>query len=205
MRDRENSVMRKLFKANRYSSSEIHRQCDPLPDVSQLGDLVWSDASSFMLPDPYAFWLQDSGSLTAKLQQYTASLSLQLLTSGWQLADSQNARLLMRQVLLSDGMHPWVWGLTVVDTEFLAAEPELLNWSTQPLGALLFADNNEVTRNFDVADFSQSCSFQKILSVWGCQPQEPLYGRRSMMQYGSCPFSLMEVFLPDHPMYGVSL
>jgi chorismate--pyruvate lyase len=195
--------MSKLFKANPDSSSAIHRQCDPLLDVSQLDDLVWSDASSFSLPASYAFWLQDPDSLTAKLQQYTASLTLQLLTSGWQPADSQHANVLMRQVLLSDGSHPWVWGLSVVTAAALADEPELLNWSTQPLGTLLFAGNNEITRYFDVADFSQHQPFQSMLCKWGCSTRVPLYGRRTAMQYRSCQFSLIEVFLPEHPMYGV--
>ncbi len=195
--------MSKLFKANPYSSSGIHRQCDPLPDVSILSDLVWSDAASVMLPEKYRSWLQDSGSLTARLQQYTASLSLQLLTSGWQTISNTNTSQLMRQVLLSDGQQPWIWGLTVVDALQLANEPALSNWSTEPLGVLLFADDDIGLRHFEVADFSQSDVFSAILPAWGCSAKQPLWGRRSRLQFRSCQISLTEVFLPEHPMYGV--
>lgn len=195
--------MSKLFKANPYSSSKIHRQCDPLSDVSMLSDLVWSEAASVLLSEKYRVWLQDSGSLTARLQQYTASLSLQLLTSGWQTISNVNTSQLMRQVLLSDGQQPWIWGLTVVDALQLANEPMLSNWSTEPLGLLLFADNAIGSRHFEVTDFTQSQEFLSMLPDWGCSAAQPLWGRRSRLQFRSCPLTLTEVFLPEHPMYGV--
>ena len=195
--------MSKLFKANPYSSSGIHRQCDPLPDVSILSDLIWSDAASVMLPEKYRGWLQDSGSLTARLRQYTASLSLQLLTSGWQTISNTNTSQLMRQVLLSDGQLPWIWGLTEVNALQLADEPALSNWSTEPLGLLLFADDAIGARHFEVTDFTQSDAFLRMLPDWGCSVAQPLWGRRSVLQFRSCPLTLTEVFLPEHPMYGV--
>ena len=195
--------MSKLFKANPYSSSGIHRQCDPLPDVSILSDLVWSDAASVMLPEKYRGWLQYSASLTARLQQYTASLSLQLLTSGWQTTSYVDSSQLMRQVLLSDGQQPWIWGLTVVNALQLADEPALSNWSTEPLGLLLFADDAIGARHFEVTDFTQSDAFLRMLPDWGCSVAQPLWGRRSVLPFRSCPLKLTEVFLPEHPMYGV--
>lgn len=195
--------MSKLFKANPYSSSGIHRQCDPLPDVGILSDLVWSDAASVVLPEKYRSWLQYSASLTARLQQYTASLSLQLLTSGWQTISNTNTSQLMRQVLLSDGQQPWIWGLTEVNALQLADEPTLSNWSTEPLGLLLFADDAIGARHFEVTDFTQSREFLRMLPDWGCPVAQPLWGRRSRLQFRSCPLMLTEVFLPKHPMYGV--
>ena len=196
-------MISKLFKANATSSSAIHRQCDPLPDVRNIETLAWSDAALVMLPEKYRLWLQDSGSLTAKLQQYTASLSLQLLTSGWQTTSYVDSSQLMRQVLLSDGQQPWIWGLTVVNALQLANEPALSNWSTEPLGVLLFANDDIGLRHFEVADFSQNQAFLEILPAWGCSAIQPLWGRRSRLQFRSCQISLTEVFLPEHPMYGV--
>jgi chorismate--pyruvate lyase len=195
--------MSKLFKANPSSSSAINRQCDPLPDVSALTNLVWTAATSTDLPERCRHWLQHAGSLTARLQEYTASLSLQLLTAGWQPVSNTHTSQLMRQVLLSDGQQPWVWGLTEVDVLQLHNEPLLSNWSTEPLGALLFADDAVGERRFEVADFSSNHAFMRMLPQWGCGVTQPLWGRRSHLHFRSCPLTLTEVFLPEHPMYGV--
>lgn len=196
-------VVSKLFKANLYSSSEIRRQCDPLSDVSLLNDLMWSDAELITLPESYRHWLQHSGSLTAKLQQATHELSLQLLTAGW--VSVGHSTQMMRQVLLSSGSSPWVWGLTLADSKSLLGEPTLSNWATQPLGQLLFADNTIEARHFDVTEFSQHALFSSMLLNWGC-PQtttQALWGRRSQVAFRSCALTLVEFFLPEHPMYGV--
>ena len=55
-----NPVMSKLFKVNPYSSSEIHRQCDPLPDVSVLSDLNLVGCRIGDVARKYRGWLQDS-------------------------------------------------------------------------------------------------------------------------------------------------
>lgn len=196
-------MVSKLFKANGYSSSQNRRQSALLFDVSALTDLVWLDAADVLLSEQHQSWLRYSGSLTARLQQYTASLSLQLLTSGWQSISNSNTSQLMRQVLLSDGQQPWIWGLTEVDILQLQNEPMLSNWSTEPLGALLFAEDTVGERQFEVADFTRSPQFMQMLPNWGCGVTQPLWGRRSQLQFRSCPLTLTEVFLPQHPMYGV--
>ncbi|WP_321408403.1 chorismate--pyruvate lyase family protein [Tolumonas auensis] len=196
-------MVSQLLKANAGSSGKIApQQRAPLLHVSSLDDLGWSSASALMLEKKQTDWLLDPGSLTARLQQHTNTLSLQLLTAGWQPKDRDASRL-VRQVLLSDGERPWIWGLTQVDACQLQKEPELLNWSTQPLGQLLFAEEQSNVRCFDIADFATSAEFCQMLPRWGCIQTRPLWGRRCELQFRSCRLLLTEVFLPEHPMYGV--
>ena len=170
--------------------------------AGHLDALCWSSAASLSLEKVQRDWLLFSGSLTAKLQQHTDSLSLQLLTSGWQ-QDEQLPGQMVRQVLLSDGQHPWVWGLTRVEASQLQQEADLQHWSEQPLGFLLFAEEQNMARRFEIADFAASAEFCSMLPQWGCTVRRPLWGRRSELQFRSCRLLLTEVFLPEHPMYGV--
>ncbi|WP_081741449.1 chorismate--pyruvate lyase family protein [Tolumonas lignilytica] len=180
-------------------------QYDLLTDVEDLDQLVWLSATSMTWPERYADWLFDPTSLTAKLCQHTSQLRVHLLTSGWIPSKATSSTQLMRQVLLSDDERPWIWGLTQVTTSQLQNEPDLLNWKAQPLGTLLFAAAEEQNscREFEVADFSTQASFAKLLPQWGCTETHPLWGRRSTVCFRSCQLSLTEVFLPQHPMYGV--
>ena len=196
-------MISKLFKANAAPSSKITRQRDLFYAVSALNHLRWQLATETMLPESYLHWLQHTGSLTAWLEQSAQQLSLELLTEGWQSAADNVSDVRIRQVLLCDGLRPWIWGLTEVTDEQLQQESELLNWLDKPLGHLLFAEAPRIARSFELADFSENTEFCQILSKWGCPARKPLWGRRCALQYRSCQLRLTEVFLPDHPMYGV--
>lgn len=191
-----------MSKVNHGSLSTLTPQGRPLPYTGHLDALCWSSAAALPLKKAQTDWLLFSGSLTARLQQHTDALSLQLLTSGWQ-PDEQIPGRLVRQVLLSDGQHPWIWGLTQVDASQLQQEADLLHWSAQPLGVLLFAEEQASVRQFEIADFAASAEFCSMLPQWGCSVRRPLWGRRSVLQFRSCRLLLTEVFLPEHPMYGV--
>lgn len=150
-----------------------------------------------------ALWLQDPASMTAKLERLTEKLHVRQLTSGWCSWRDGLDDWAVRQILLLDQGKPWLWGLTCVPIASLIRHQLLLDLGNTPLGHVIFAEKSAEYRKFVYADFAASRSFCSMLPAWGCHEQIPLWGRKSHLNYQGSQLVLTEVFLPEHPMYGV--
>jgi len=197
-----------LFKSNSEASSIHIRNTDLSLDMTNLRDLSWKAINAFTFNQIEFDWLSDSDSLTCKLQKIAPGFRVLLLTDGWffSTALADPAPYANRQVLLCDDDKPLVLGLTEVNQRALIQEQSLLNWAEKPLGELLFPDNSAPSRIFEVTDFTRSSYFMDWLAKW-CSDDIPpnLWGRRCEIKFHSAVLTLTEIFLPKHPLYGVSL
>lgn len=200
--------MNQLFKSNSSASSLHICKTDLSLDLTQLRDVVWQPVNQFHLNQIELDWLTDSDSLTRKLQKIAAGFHVMLLTDGWQLPSVENhvGSDANRQVLLCDAQLPLVLGLTEVNQRALKQESALCNWFEKPLGELLFPENRARSRVFEIADFTQSSYLMDWLAKWYTnEVPAQLWGRRCEIAYHSAVLRLTEIFLPNHPLYGVSL
>lgn len=161
-----------------------------------------SDLPDNCLPEQ-ARWLKDPASMTAKLERLAVNLQVCQLTSGWSSWCDEQDEWAVRQILLLDEGKPWLWGLTCMPIASLKQHQLLLNLGNTPLGHVIFSEKSAEYRNFVYADFAASRSFCSMLPAWGCHEQAPLWGRKSHLNYQGSQLVLTEVFLPEHPMYGV--
>ncbi len=200
--------MNQLFKSNSGLSSIHIRNTDLSLDLARLSDFIWQPINAFTLNQIEFDWLTDSDSLTRKLQKIAPGFHVCLLTDGWKFSTTvtNTEPSANRQVLLCDDDKPLVLGLTEVSQDALMQEKSLLDWSEKPLGELLFSDNSAPYRVFEIADFTQSSYLMDWLAKWCADTIPPhLWGRRCEIQYHSAVLKLTEIFLPKHPLYGVSL
>ncbi|MBU3023842.1 chorismate lyase [Aestuariibacter sp. A3R04] len=146
-----------------------------------------------------ASWLLDTGSLTERVQANVPAFSLQVVGEG-KVPLHRNERqglrgspdhYQVREVLLKDGVTPWVFARSILPEALVNAE--FKNLGTEPLGKRLFNDSRFVRGEFEVCRVSLP-----PLST----PEAPvLWGRRSCFSFQSYTMLVAEVFLPASPLY----
>ena len=176
-------------------------------------------------------WLQDSGSLTARLRLCCQQFRVQLLNTRADVpfTASQARRLgdthgYCREVLLLCDEQPWIYASSLYSSAALKAVPALGGLGQQALGELLF-DNPQLVRGaFEFAQLT-ALEFQQLqlsLSATLSQPQpaaglrqsptdvniefdtdtEPLpWARRSVLAIPKARVLVSELFLPAATAY----
>lgn len=147
-------------------------------------------------------WLQDRGSLTARLRALAGdSFQVTVLQQRWakpRLDEAQALGIpthqyaLIREVILSGNGGPWVYARSVLPIKTLSGPLRFLRkFGNRPLGELLF-NNAAIQRG------------AMEIAVWppvllshtpSSQHAKPYLARRSIFQYRHTPMLVSEVFL----------
>ncbi|AOE48815.1 chorismate--pyruvate lyase family protein [Kangiella sediminilitoris] len=168
------------------------------------------------LPYHIAEWVAEFGSLTQKLSHYADPVRLELLKEATDIATENEQQLLgltkrsqsqIREVTLYGPSQPWIYARTVVPV----ANKELLTeLGEKPLGSILFTSSELRRQSLEVRQLQQGDELfeEALLQVTGNEKSEYLWARRSVWGSGetdddkkSNKLLLVEVFLPDSPLY----
>ena len=151
-----------------------------------------------------ATWLQDSGSLTARLIDLSEG-DFQVKVLRQQLAipsrDEQQilgmkhpVRALIREVVLMGAGHPWVFARSLLPiTSLCGPLRHLRKQNTRPLGAFLFSQPHLERSDIQIARIGNPHAYVPTFLTKG----QELWGRRSVFYLESKPLLVSEVFLPE--------
>lgn len=166
------------------------------------------DWPSFLpdLPDAYAPWLHDHGSLTARIQQHCARFAVQPVRSGYaRIAYDESSMLKIpsrqfaysREVFLLADELPAVFAHSACATKDLrGAWQAMRGLGNRSLGSLLFT-HPLVTRqplHYQVLRGSHPLYRRATIVLKNLPPI--LYARRSLFHLHDAPLLVTEVFLP---------
>jgi len=167
----------------------------------------WLTPPKAQLPASLADWLQNTGSLTAKLKAHCQqSFSVQLLSSGWQkptfdealaLRIERRQKVFCREVCLLDGNQPRVFARTVVPLKsYPVLRRGLSRLGNASLGEWLFNDPAVSRGPLKISQLAAG----HLLSRHACQaadlPAQALWARRSCFTLRGKALLVSEVFLP---------
>ncbi|MEO5343265.1 MAG: chorismate lyase [Gammaproteobacteria bacterium SHHR-1] len=162
-----------------------------------------------MLPSaPMRDWLEDSGSLTRRLQAACGQgFGVQLLEQRrHRPLPSEAARLalhpgrlaLVREVRLNCGDQTWVFARSLIPlTSLRGAARRLTRLGNRPLGALLFADPSAERGLMEFARLQPGQSLYEKAVAGLAQRPERLWGRRTLFRFAGKPLLVNEVFLSE--------
>ncbi|MDX1676694.1 chorismate--pyruvate lyase family protein [Arsukibacterium sp.] len=164
------------------------------PAISLAAD--WQNASTATLPPLLMAWLLESGSLTARLksrandfqlqilqqQQLDVPVFLQPLLPGVRVAQC-------REVVMSCNKLPSVYAQSWLPLSTLAALQPLAELGEQPLGEVIFQQQNRVRSTLEVA----RVQLQQPLAVTVASGE--YWARRSVFTVAGYPLLVAEVFL----------
>lgn len=153
-------------------------------------------------------WLQERGSLTARLKRHYADFSVQLLREAWckpHIDERQLLRLPMttqawvREVWLMGDGQPRVFAHSVIARKDLRGPwYGLRKMGRLPLGAALFANPTVERGVLHFRKLSPAHPLYKIVSKHlPSMPRQPLWARRSLFCLQRHHLLVTEVFLPD--------
>lgn len=177
--------------------------------VTALNETIWhlmpvSDQSA---PAALCSWLEEPGSLTARVRAAGKAVSVTLLGEGW-VADGTRWQ---RQIWLCADGEPLLWALSEASARSVALCPDLLAQGTKPIGDWLFGQGAQ--RQELAWARVQSPALAQTLASWQMAPCAPLWGRRSVLSLpAATPLSaptamatlqLTELFLPGSGFYGI--
>lgn len=156
------------------------------------------------LPCSLQSWLNETGSLTQRLRtQHNNQFNVSVLLQNWAhgfadetalLNQPQQRYQLIREVTLYASHQPVILARTVIPPETLAfANRKLSRLGSRPLGEVIFAYPNLqiLTRQFSSTHF-YSGQHQNSL-----QPNELIWGRRTLYGIANHPLLVAEFFLPN--------
>lgn len=150
-------------------------------------------------------WLTDRGSLTAKLERHSGTITVRVLYQGLRRANRDEAFLfhgraahvLVREVLLMRGTTPLVFAHTVLEPDALrGAWRRITGLGTRPLGAALFADPRVARFPLHQKKLPRTHELHRRAATQLKQPPQTLWARRSIFAAGKSPILVSEVFLP---------
>lgn len=155
-----------------------------------------------------ATWLFDSSSLTERLvSACSGSFSVQVLNQGWahaMLNESRSlkmrlsSRALVREVHLLCDDQPWVFARTVIPPHTLRGKQRrLAKLGKKPLGAVLFADKTMQRSEMEIARITPGQQLYQLATHHLHQPEEVIWGRRSVFYLNKHPLMVSEIFLPQ--------
>ncbi|HSH85743.1 MAG: chorismate lyase [Methylophilus sp.] len=152
-------------------------------------------------------WLQERGSLTAKLKRQYADFSVQLLQEVWCKPHADERRLLqlaadtqawIREVWLMGNGQPRVFAHSVIARKDLRGPwYGLRKMGRSPLGAALFANPRVERGALHFRKLSSAHPLHKTVSKnFTLQTNQPLWARRSLFCLRRHHLLVTEVFLP---------
>ncbi|AKH68033.1 chorismate lyase [Spongiibacter sp. IMCC21906] len=166
----------------------------------------WRDAGHFLstkLPLPMRAWLEDTGSLTARLRKKSAGqFSVRVLNQAWALPHFSERELLemgerewglVREVLLCGRGEPWVFARSVMPARSLVGDlRQLRQLDSRPLGPLLFNTRSMRRGGYQFCQMPVAMLSQDIVGG----DEQALWGRRSRFDLRDRPIMVSEIFLP---------
>ncbi len=159
------------------------------------------------IPTDIYDWLQDPGSLTARLKRNCKeSFRVRMRSQGWGRSLYSEARLLgmrrgeaavVREIELLIDEVPWVFARTVIPASSLRGPARRLTMlGTKPLGEVLFADPHTHRVVMEMAQFhTRHNLFQQAVASLDTRP-ERLWGRRTLFDLAGSRLLVNELFLP---------
>lgn len=177
---------------------------------------TWRSANDTViqqLPYHIAEWVAEFGSLTQKLSYYADPVRLELLKEALESATNTEQQLLglvgsapsqIREVTLYGPGKPWIYARTVVPAENKALLTEL---GDKPLGSILFTSSELRRHSLEVRQLQAGDDLfdQALQQVDDKHNPKYLWARRSVWGSGDTQTGkkllLVEVFLPDSPLY----
>ncbi|MGO4999613.1 chorismate--pyruvate lyase family protein [Oceanisphaera sp. W20_SRM_FM3] len=162
----------------------------------------WQSAVPLALPS-LNDWLQDTGSLTARLRLHCKQFRVQLLsTQGVSLTQSQahwlgETHAYCREVLLLCDEQPWVYASSLYSSAALEALPALGGLGQKALGELLFEHPQLVRSRFEFAQLTAAESQQLVLQVHPHLPASTTsspWARRSVLAIPEARVLVSELF-----------
>jgi chorismate--pyruvate lyase len=182
------------------------RQAAPQAKTVCTRPLLWQPCTRFAAAKPQALiqsWLQDKGSLTARLVAASeGTFSLKLLRQEIMRPRLDEQRLLglaraevaiIREVVLYGDHQPWVFARSVLPLRSLTGNlRQLRKPSKRPLGAFLFRKRQLVRGRIHIAQISSRHGYVAAHLIG----DKPLWGRRSVFSLQQRPLLVSEVFLP---------
>lgn len=162
-----------------------------------------------VVPRQWRNWLQDSGSLTARLIAASEGefrvrvLSQQLarprLSEASALGIDADKLALVREVILYGCEVPWVYARSIMPLSTLTGRlRRLRKLDNRPLGALLFSDPSMQRKPMEVARLN---AHQRYLPSELEIYDSPMWGRRSVFLLDRKPLLVSEIFLPSFRPY----
>lgn len=153
-------------------------------------------------------WLQERGSLTARLKRHYPAFSVQLLRQGWRkphydelalLSLHKGVRAWVREVLLTGNAQPRVFAHSVIARQDLrSAWYGLRKIERLPLGAALFANPRVQRGALHFLKLPQVHPLRKTISAHLPDIQkQTLWARRSLFCLRGQRLLVTEVFLPN--------
>ena len=162
------------------------------------------------VPADIAWWLFDSGSLTARLiQACQGQFRVEVISQGWQrpmlneeqclkIRDGRHA--LVRQVYLYCNDTPWVFARTIIPRATLTGEEKhLAHLQNKPLGAVLFAEPTMRRSEVEVAEIKPGQRLYHTATTRLSVNPKSIWGRRSVFYLHDKPLLVSEIFLPGIP------
>lgn len=172
----------------------------------------WLTPHKARLPAALADWLQDTGSLTARLKAHSQqTFSVKVQNSGWQKANIDEARTLhidrrqrvyCREVCLLDGQQPRVFARTIVP---LASYPTLRmglsRLGNASLGQWLFNDPGVTRGPIEICRLPIDHPLNRHACQAAAIDMQSLWARRSCFTLRGKTLLVSEVFLPATEQY----
>jgi len=166
---------------------------------------VWRDVPAVHAPVFIRSWLEEPGSLTARLRRAAGwGFSVRLVEQGFArpfpsesrlLALPARCRALSREVVLMGRERPVVLARTVLPPQALRGEHcALARLGNRPLGEVLFAQRGLRRPRLEFACVAPEDWLPSARREFGLD--EPVWGRRSLYQVGKVSLLVCEFFLP---------
>jgi chorismate--pyruvate lyase len=152
-------------------------------------------------------WLEDRGSLTARLKQYCPRrFSVRVLNEQWVRPDPSEARslgiprtqvVLLRQVHLLCGEKLCVYARSVIPlTTLKSRHRRLLYLGDRPLGEYLFSQPSLERSRIEWARLGPGTPLYRVAVASREDDRRPVWGRRSLFLIDRKPLLVSEFFLP---------
>lgn len=185
--------------------------------VTALNETIWHPmpVTDQAVPAALRCWLEEPGSLTARVRAAGKAVSVILLGEGW-VADGTRWQ---RQIWLCADGEPLLWALSEASASSVELCPDLLVQGEKPIGDWLFGHGAQ--RQELVWARVQSPAMVQVLADWQMAPCSPLWGRRSLLSLPAATalsvstemalsastamatLQLTELFLPGSGFYGI--
>ena len=166
----------------------------------------WRPSTINALDDNLKDWLLDRESLTKRLVSSCDNFRVQVLGQRLTTCQAYEANddilegepVVAREVLLFCDETPHVFARSLLPVRSLTGEQaELAQLGNESMGQVLFNHPDLKRKCIEVASFDGQAHFSSILSTFGLDCQQQLWGRRSVFLIDEKPLMVAEVFLPD--------
>lgn len=168
--------------------------CGKSENTTILPLIHWFSTTPPEISPKISDWLHESGSMTHRFEQHCQQVTVtpqqQQFIPPQELDDDErcllptSARYWLREIVLNGDDNPWLIGRTIIPEETLSGPEQALCYlGQQPLGRYLFS-NKTLAR--DRLQFGR---------------QGENWARRSLLYLSGKPLLLIELFLPDAPLY----